>query len=169
MIVRCTKKMRAELRLKETAVPREDASPSRLDEWFCDLLRIDRGKYVLCTNARTLFSIVLPKVRRADLVDFHHLLRVSVAGALEAEGYSSDAIECVAPLREVRYARTNSRRVLGSMNDLAFQYRVDLERFGERAILNGLIGSRLNRNPMSAIGRRCAIDALRAEISPNLN
>lgn len=46
MILRCTRKLRDELRLDGHALPGSEAAPARLDEWFCDLLRIDRQKYV---------------------------------------------------------------------------------------------------------------------------
>lgn len=165
MILRCTKKMRTELKLEGHELLGASPAPARLDEWFCDLLWIHREKYVLCTHARTLFSIVLPQVRRADLVHLPTMLAGTVAGAMETEGLSAAAIESVTTLREVRYGLTNSRSVLGSMNDISYQYLADVEHYGAAARLRGLIGKRLNRNPLSAIGHRYAIDAMRGETS----
>lgn len=165
MIIRCTKKLRAELRLAEHDLLGSEVAPARLDEWFCDLLWMDRQKYVLCTHARTLFSIVLPQVRRADLAHLPTMLAGTVAGAMEREGFSAAAIESVTSLREVRYGLTNSRSVLGSMNDISYQYLGDVEMNGNAGRLRGLTGEELNRNPLSAIGRRYAIEAMRGEVS----
>lgn len=165
MILRCTKKLRDELKLAGKDLLGAEPTPPRLDEWFCDLLRIDRQKYVLCTHARTLFSIVLPQLRRADLVHLPTMLAGTVAGAMESEGFEPASIESVVSLNELRYGRTNSRRVLGSMNDIAIQYLVDVESHGNAGSLRGLTGKRLNRNPLSAIGYRYAVDVMRGEVS----
>lgn len=165
MILRCTKKLRDELKVARKDLLGSEPGLAALDEWFCDLLRIDRQKYVLCTHARTLFSVVLPQVRRADLAHLHTMLSGTVTGAMESEGFAAHAIESVVSLHEVRYGVTNSRSVLGSMNDIAYQYLGDVEMYGEAGRLRGIIGKRLNRNPLSAIGYRYAIEALRGEVS----
>lgn len=169
MIIRCTKKMRGELRLDGEVLLSSEPAPARLDEWFCDLLRIDRQKYVLCTHARTLFSIVLPQLRRADMPHLATMLAGTVSGAMEGIGFSPAAIESVVSLQEVRYGLTNSRSVLGSMNDIGFQYKVDVALNGDAGRLRGIIGTEFNRNPLSAIGHRYAIDALRSELSIDLH
>jgi len=88
---------------------------------------------------------------------------------MDMEGLSADAVESVTHLGEVRCGRTNSRSVLGSMNDLAFQHRVELDHRGDGGRMRGLTGARLNRIPMGAIGYRYAIDALRSELSVDLH
>jgi hypothetical protein len=64
-------------------------------------------------------------------------------------------------LREVIVARTNSRSVLGSMNDLAVQLR-DLV-WNQGGVLNCdvvKLNKELNRIPMGAIGYSYAVDKL---------
>ncbi len=167
MILRCTKKLRGELKLNEKDLLSSAPAPAPLEEWFCDLLWIHREKYVLCTHARTLFTIVLPQLRRADIAHLPTMLAGTVTGAMEAEGFTATAIESITSLKELRFGLTNSRSVLGSMNDLAYQYRVDVELHGDAGRLDGILGRELNRTPMSGIGRRYAIDALRGELSPD--
>jgi hypothetical protein len=106
MIIRCTRKMRAELRLDEKDLLGSKPTAAGLDEWFCDLLRIDRQKYVLCTHARTLFSIVLPQLRRADMAHLATMLAGTVTGAMEREGFTPAAVASVVSLDEVRYGLT---------------------------------------------------------------
>lgn len=165
MILRCTKKLRDELKVAAKDLLGSEPRAATLDEWFCDLLRIDRQKYVLCTHARTLFSIVLPQLRRADLVHLPTMLSGTVAGAMESEGFERAAIDSVVSLHDVRYGLTNSRSVVGSMNDIAYQYLIDVEMHGDAGRLRGMSGKGLNRNPLSAIGYRYAIEAMRGEIS----
>jgi len=84
---------------------------------------------------------------------------------MEAEGFAAAAIESVVSLDEVRYGLTNSRSVLGSMNDISYQYLDDVEMHGDAGRLRGLSGTGLNRNPLSAIGYRYAIEVMRGEVS----
>jgi len=101
----------------------------------------------------------------ADLAHLPTMLAGTVAGAMETEGFSAAAIEAVTSRQEVRYGLTNSRSVLGSMNDISYQYLDDVERYGDAGRLRGLTGKDLNRNPLSAIDYRYAIDAMRGEVS----
>ncbi len=65
--------------------------------------------------------------------------------------------------REMNYSGTNSKSVLGSMNDLAFHYKHHILSEGgvHCADVPGII-HKLNRMPMGAIGYKYAIDALKA-------
>lgn len=64
---------------------------------------------------------------------------------------------------EVGYARTNSKRVLGSMNDLAFHYKYHiLEEGGVHSPAVPGIIRKLNHMPMGAIKYAFPIEALKA-------
>ena len=64
--------------------------------------------------------------------------------------------------REIGYANTNNRNVLGSMNDLAYHYKYHiLDEGGLYSAAVPDIIRRLNRMPMSAIGYKYSIDAIR--------
>lgn len=97
------------------------------------------------------------------------MLAGTVAGAMEREGFTPAAIDSIVSLHEVCYGLTNSRSVLGSMNDIGFQYRVDVALHGDAGRLRGIVGVDLNRNPLSAIGYRYAIEALHSELSIDLH
>jgi len=64
--------------------------------------------------------------------------------------------------RIVRFTRSNSRSVLGSMNDLQFQVQVHIHHDGGLANTDMVdLHRRLNRVPMSAIGYGYAVERLR--------
>lgn len=86
---------------------------------------------------------------------------------LMGEGFTEQQIEYA--LRDhwnVTIAKTNSRSVLGSMNDLAFHLKCSIETMGgmDRADLSE-VGRRLNRIPMSAIKYHCSIDELKRRLA----
>jgi hypothetical protein len=66
---------------------------------------------------------------------------------------------------EIAFANTNSKSVLGSMNDLAFHYKYSI--LGSDGVHSPAVPEiirRLNRMPMSAIKEVFPIEALKARI-----
>ncbi len=113
VIVRCT------ARLLKLLAPDEltDAKPAP-DDWYANLMWIDRRKCLLVVHADTLFSVFVADVRKPQLSTFGDYLAGTIATAIADEGLASD---CLGPLdpRQVLVARTASRSVLGFMNDMA--------------------------------------------------
>jgi hypothetical protein len=64
VILRCTAKALALLGVRPAALP--DLRPSE-DDWYLNLLWIERNKCLLLTHAGTLFPALTLDVRRADL------------------------------------------------------------------------------------------------------
>lgn len=125
MVVRCTRKL---LDLLRPGEPLADLSPSD-DDWYANLLWIDRRKCLLLVHAGTLFAVFRPHVRKPELGP----LGEYVVGAIEAELFD----ECLPPdtfgrlmPADLRLARTASRAILGFMNEMAFQIRWRAEEAG---------------------------------------
>jgi hypothetical protein len=79
-------------------------------------------------------------------------LRVSVSALLETLCVPHAAIvREIAAMDPVAFGRATNRRILGSMNDFAFQASVYLARDTHDLLV---ISQRLARTPMSAIGRK---------------
>jgi hypothetical protein len=123
MVVRCTRKFLDLLRPAETLA---DLSPSDND-WYANLLWIDRSKCVLVTHAGTLFSVFRPDVRAAELRPFGTFVAAAVEAELQDEKLPP---ETFGPLVYAQLARTASRQVLGFMNEMAFQIGWQAERAG---------------------------------------
>ncbi|HEY3285949.1 MAG TPA: hypothetical protein VGJ96_02385 [Gemmatimonadaceae bacterium] len=89
-----------------------------LGDWYANLLNIGRHRLVLCTNARSLLTIV---VTARDLPDLPRRIAESAATLLASLGVPDDRIRAeVREMQWIQVARTQSRSVLGSMNDFAF-------------------------------------------------
>jgi hypothetical protein len=122
VVVRCTGKLLN--LLGKQSVGLIEASPSS-DDWYANLLWLDRRKCLLITHAGTLFSLFVADVRAADLRPFErrivqrrivHLL----TAALLDEGLPGDLLGRVEP-DDVQIAKTASKHVLGVMNQMAFE------------------------------------------------
>lgn len=114
MVVRCTRRM---LSLLGRAVSVVDLPPSH-DDWYANLLWVDRRKCLLLTHAGTLFSVFAADIRVGDLRPLGPSITAIIERALRSEGLPSTALGTLDPVA-VQVAKTASRSVLGFMNDMA--------------------------------------------------
>ena len=123
VVLRCTAKMLSLL----GARPRDlvTIEPSDQD-WYANLLWLDGRKCLLLTHAGTLFSIFVSDIRKADLVPIGPSVVSSIQTELGAESLPLDRLGVLDP-RHVVLAKTESRTVLGYMNEMArfCEYAID--------------------------------------------
>ncbi len=114
-------------------------APGCDDDWYVNLLWIDRRKCLLLTHAGTLFPVFVADVRKRDLQPPGPFMAAHVEAALADEKLPTDLL---GPLDSdaVRVARTASRSILGFMNDSALACRYAVEQAGglEHTELNTL-------------------------------
>lgn len=139
VILRCTQKV-LQLIGKQNVTLTD--GPATDDEWYANLLWIDGRKCLLLAHAGTLFSALIADVRAADLRPSGPF----VVPRIEAELSRRTAPTCLLGRLDpddVQLAKTADRRVLGFMNEMAFQTehmiamnggiaRTDLDAFNHR-------------------------------------
>ena len=163
-LIRCTAKLQKEMGLKKTDLVEDAPDFSYLGPWHANLLFIDRRKCVLFVNDKTLFNFIVPDVSKAVISQLDDLFRNHLQCILADEGLPKTVRDKIAvEYVDVAYARTNSKSVLGSMNDLAFHYKFNIQETGgvHSPAVPDII-SRLNRMPMSAIEYGFPIEELQA-------
>lgn len=96
-----------------------DAVPG-VDDWYANVLTIDRRKCLLMVHADTLFAVLDSDVRVAQFNDRGLYAATLVVDALASEGLAGTVLGPTDP-SSVRVAKTASRRVLGHMNEMAFE------------------------------------------------
>jgi len=152
--------------LKEVCLRRDelgDASDGFMGSWFVNVFRLERRKSVLVTNDRTLYSVLLWGLRRADFDDLGSRFIAGLASNLKRDGFDTGLVASIGiACHPIEWAATNSRSVLGSMNDMISisKYMVALQRQdieSEVVYLN----CELNRTPMSALKHIVAMDEMR--------
>ena len=87
------------------------------DDWYANLIWIDRRKCVLLAHATTLFSVLVVDVLKRDLMPLGLWAVECISDELRREGLSTSSLGRLDPTA-VELARTSSRRVLGYMNDM---------------------------------------------------
>jgi len=163
-LIRCTGKLRKEMGLKKADLQDTEPTFSYLGSWHANLIHIDRRKCVLFVNDKTLINFIVPDVAREQIRSLSTIFISYLESVLAEEGLGKPVIERIlSEYSEVGYAKTNSKRVLGSMNDLAFHYKFLIQEEGgvhSHAVPN--IISRLNHMPMGALKYAYPIIALKA-------
>jgi len=167
-IIHCTQKL-----LKELDVPIIEPDKTHLDyqglgNWYANLIRIDRKKCLLFTNEKTLYSFLIPHVKKANLKNIVDEFMINLSFNLQYEWFSLEVISKVMQeYKEIGFAKTASRKVLGSMNELAFQYEVMImgkEGLGNVKILE--LNHSVNRVILGAIKYARPINALKNVLQP---
>jgi hypothetical protein len=115
-VLRCTAKMLQLLDMKPAPPP----SPAvAQDDWYLDQLWLDGRKAILLTHARTLFSVVVPGVRKAEIVPIGRFVAGQITEALRAEALPPSTFGDLSP-DALCFTKTADRSVLGCMTDMAF-------------------------------------------------
>lgn len=166
-LIHCTQKLLKELAVNPADLGAAQVNPEGLGNWYANLLRFDRRKCVLFTNEKTLYSFLIPGVLKKDLLSIDNLFRSHLAFNMQYEGFGAGVIEQVlAEYKEIGFARTNSKSVLGSMNDLKVGYEFEVYRAGGIEHLNVLtVNQKINETPLKAIKYNYPIEELKRVVA----
>jgi len=88
-----------------------------------NLLWLDARKCLLLAHAGTLFSVFVPDIRKADLVPIGPSVVGFIHNELEAERFPLDRLGAL-DSRSIALAKTESRTVLGYMNEIDALLRI---------------------------------------------
>jgi hypothetical protein len=121
-LLHCAQKL-----LKEIGNPllqNPDEPNTGLGNWYANLLRVDRRKCILFTNKKTPYSFLIPKVKKENLKNIVDDFLFNLNMNLQAEGFPIEVIcRVMQKYTDIGFAKSASRHVLGSMNELTFQYK----------------------------------------------
>ena len=164
IFIKCTTKLLTELGVKPAGDP--DQPPS-LSDWHANMLWLDRKKYVLFTNDQTLYSFLVPGNKSPRSTHFVERFRLGLLKSLMSEGLAEVQVGyLLSEHAQVTITKTNSRSVLGSMNDLAIQIKSMISMSGGLSDVNlSKVNWQLNRIPMSAIKYKFSIDELKRRLA----
>jgi hypothetical protein len=144
-----------------------DPTPSD-EDWYANILWLERRKCLLLTQAGTLFSVFVPGVRAAQLRPLGPYIVGVLEAALHSEGLPADALGTLDP-DELKVAKTASRSILGFMNDMAIHIDYAVASVGGLGHCDAdAISRQLRRTPYNRGGYLYPIDLVleRAGSSP---
>lgn len=162
-IIHCTKKLLKELDVSLVEPYKIPSNPERLGNWYANLLRIDRRKCIIFTNEKTLYTFLIPKVLKGKLKNIEEEFLIHLSYNLQYEGVGLEVINRVMQeYQEIGFAKTASKKVLGSMNEFMFQYQVlIMQKEGLENIRILELNKHINRTIMGALKYKHPIEVLK--------
>jgi hypothetical protein len=119
VVLRCTQQLL--LRLKRFDDPPPDASTTLLGDWYGNVIRMGRRHALLFISAHSRLPVLIP-VRQANRLAV--VFPDTVCAALAVLGVPQSAIdEERSRMSDVAFGSTNSRTLLGTLNDFSFMAR----------------------------------------------
>ncbi len=163
-LIRCTKKLQKEMGLKAADLAKQESTTGLLGAWHANLLLIDRRKCVLFVNDKTLFNFIIPGVKKEQLRKLDDYFRNCLQCILADEAFNETIRDQIMQeYATIGFANTNNRSVMGSMNDLAFNYKVYIQKEGGvKSCMLPKIIHQLNRMPMKALDYGYSIESLQS-------
>jgi hypothetical protein len=139
--------------LKPKDLQANEPAFSFLGQWHANLIYINRRKTLLFVNDRTLFNFIIPDVTRSQIRELPEQFRLMFSCVLAEEAIPEEVRKRIlAEYKEVNFAKSSNRSVLGSSNDIAFHYKhLILQAGGLHRWRVPEIIRELNRMPMQAI------------------
>lgn len=167
MILKCTAEVRKAIGLPQKQLADTQSSTAPLGHWYVHRFAIGKTLFLLFMSEPTLLSFVLRQGRRP--LDAYTLPDMFLAGLqqlLSLKGMGAAAIaRTMAPCHTGLFGKTDSRKALGSMNDLIRCYTVNVEAQGGLASCNLTdIIMRLNDMPQRRLDWATSWDVARAQI-----
>ena len=155
MILCCTKKL---INAYGLSVVENFTNNKTFSEWYANLIYIEKKKCILFTESKTLFSIILLDLKKSDIINIGELFYKQLYRSLLQIGIKEDLIKSIVPKElKILYSTTQDKRILGSMNDYAYQYKHIILAKGWIGYIDidGIIQN-INETPMSLIGYNSA-------------
>ncbi|MBN8564809.1 MAG: hypothetical protein J0L70_30210 [Leptolyngbya sp. UWPOB_LEPTO1] len=144
-VIRCTQKLLTEIGSSGAENP--ELSDLPLDEWYANLVILDRQKCVVFINPATLFVAISYGKRRNELRQLQQILMESLRQALTAEEVEAGVIDRVVQrLEAAPIAETQDRKTLGCLNDVIRHFKWLSEREVPETKIKGVV-KMLNRIP----------------------
>lgn len=167
MTFSCTKKVLD--KLKKYKAIENDKVEIGLFNWYIDLINLERKNYFLFTHSKTLFSFFIYAGTKKELQNIETLFESKLQEQIIKEiGTDPMLLQKIFPeKKEYRFIKTNSRAVLGSMNDFKNQIKVHIWHKGSLNQTYDLINHLLNDVPMGALKYKCSMGTLKYKCPRN--
>jgi len=156
MIFRITQKLAQKIKVVPvSALPPHD---NPLLDWTANLFMVSRWQCIILTNSASLYSVVFPGKGVPDEQAFVEQSMKALRDNMALDGIMDIFDTKIAPdLDSVNFCKTGDRRVLGSMNELAFQAKMDFLHMGRPP---QLVNHGLNRTLLSPLKGQYPIEVL---------
>jgi hypothetical protein len=117
LVVHATGKLARKLRVSDLTAVASETRPHLV--WYANVFTAERVQYILTTNAVSLYSVLIPGRGITSAGEYMRQFLPKLQEHLRDDGFGLIYERCIAPYAgDIIIAKTASRSVLGSMNDM---------------------------------------------------
>ena len=158
--LKTTAKVRKFLGIKESELLEKSLDSSVLGAWYVNLFPIERRKALIFMNERTLLSFIIYGARKDNSKNLPGVLCRGLHQLLSFANVDQVLIErTLSEYETYCYSKTDSKRVLGNMNEITFLYKHHIQYEGglQNCDLTD-ITFKVNQTPQRNIGWDFSLD-----------
>ena len=151
---RCTKKVLDYLGIKNSQVCEIRETDALLGNWYVNMLNIERRKTLIFMSENTFLSFILYGLKKENIEKLPNMFLGGLDQVLRIEGIDDRKIDFVInQSRIIEITKTDSRSLLGNLNDLVYLYTETIYHNGglKNCDLTG-ITKNMNRTPQRNLG-----------------
>jgi len=168
MIFSCTKKVQD--KLKKYKPIESNKEETGFYNWYVDLINLERKNYFLFTNSKTLFTFFVYAGTKKELTNIENIFENKLEEQIIREvGTNPQFIKKVFNEKKYRFVKTNSRSILGSMNDFKIQIKIQVQHKGKLEFTYDLINHLINEVPMGTLKYAQPVEVMRKELESIIN
>ena len=99
-------------------------SNQRLGDWYSNIFIFERRKCLIFVNIKTLCAFVVPDLLKQDLLNFHDYFIKGLTNLLESINVNPNVQnEIISEYLNIQIVKTESKSILGSINDYIQLYK----------------------------------------------
>lgn len=151
MTIRITNKMKEKFKIALTEDNEKDVE--RFDSWHANIFTFQRKTGIIIMNDLTRYSVILFGIQKSDMNQLSLLIKEQLVKNMTADGFDDLSIQkVVRSFKNIRFAKTNDRSVLGQIKDSLYSLSIYLdfeEVFTGETIQDA--NYRCNKTPMGAL------------------
>ncbi len=122
--LRLTQKVQKSAGIKPADLCEPIEHESGLGNWVVNVFNEDRRNNLIFVNEKTLYSFVLTKIRKEHYKNLENIFLAGLLQLLEIDGFSQKEVQCLmCDCTEIEFTKTNSRKIMGNVNDLVHHYQ----------------------------------------------
>jgi uncharacterized protein DUF6933 len=168
--LRCTQAVQRAFGLSAGDLSAIQEADSLLGNWYVNLFTVDRHKCFLFMNERTLLSFIVYGIKKSNVKRMPEVFINGLERLLALEGIGAPAMNRLfADYHLITFTKTDSKKLLGNMNDLVSHYTHAILYDGgfDACSLTEII-SKMNRMPQRNIGWKYSIEVTREFLQPEV-
>jgi len=167
LYLKCTQEVQKLVGLRKENLVLAEPSAAPLGNWYVNRFDLDRRKAHIFMSETTLVSFILLQGQKPVTVEsLPHMLLAGLDQLLQMKGLPKSAIsKAFKHYDSGRFAKTDNRSDLGSMNDLVNQYQWRVEHAGglSNCDLTSIIMN-INEMPQRRIGWQSSWDSVHSKL-----